>query len=164
MTVAQKLKYGDNNMQISEEGKQLIKKFEGCRLEAYRCSANKLTIAYGRTSNVKEGDTCTQEQAEAWLEEELIVYGAYVNSAVTVPLEQNEFDALVAWTYNLGSTNLNNSTMLKVLNENQKEDVPHQMRKWNKARVNGEKVVLEGLVRRREAEALLFEGKEWHEV
>jgi len=79
---------------------------------------------------------------------------------VLITLEQNEFDALVAWTYNLGSTNLNNSTMLRVLNEKQKEDVPHQMRRWNKA--NGK--VLEGLVRRREAEALLFEGKEWHEV
>ena len=160
MTVAQKLKYGENNMQISEEGKQLIKKFEGCRLEAYKCSAGVWTIGYGRTTNVKEGDTCTQEEAEKWLDEELVVYGAYVNDAVLITLEQNEFDALVAWTYNLGSTNLNNSTMLRVLNENQKEDVPHQMRRWNKA--NGK--VLEGLVRRREAEALLFEGKEWHEV
>tara|TARA_R100001015_G_C4632936_1_gene197185 strand:- start:2896 stop:3339 length:444 start_codon:yes stop_codon:yes gene_type:complete len=147
-------------MQISEEGKQLIKKFEGCRLEAYKCSAGVWTIGYGRTTNVKEGDTCTQEEAEKWLNEELVVYGAYVNDAVLITLEQNEFDALVAWTYNLGSTNLNNSTMLRVLNENQKEDVPHQMRRWNKA--NGK--VLEGLVRRREAEALLFEGKEWHEV
>jgi len=160
MTVAQKLKYGENNMQISEEGKQLIKKFEGCRLEAYKCSAGVWTIGYGRTTNVEEGDTCTQEEAEKWLNEELVVYGAYVNDAVLITLEQNEFDALVAWTYNLGSTNLNNSTMLRVLNENQKEDVPHQMRRWNKA--NGK--VLEGLVRRREAEALLFEGKEWHEV
>ncbi len=160
MTVAQKLKSGENNMQISEEGKQLIKKFEGCRLEAYKCSAGVWTIGYGRTTNVKEGDTCTQEEAEKWLNEELVVYGAYVNDAVLITLEQNEFDALVAWTYNLGSTNLNNSTMLRVLNENQKEDVPHQMRRWNKA--NGK--VLEGLVRRREAEALLFEGKEWHEV
>tara|TARA_R100000734_G_scaffold8191_1_gene6438 strand:- start:79 stop:522 length:444 start_codon:yes stop_codon:yes gene_type:complete len=147
-------------MQISEEGKQLIKKFEGCRLEAYKCSAGVWTIGYGRTTNVEEGDTCTQEEAEKWLNEELVVYGAYVNDAVLITLEQNEFDALVAWTYNLGSTNLNNSTMLRVLNENQKEDVPHQMRRWNKA--NGK--VLEGLVRRREAEALLFEGKEWHEV
>ena len=106
----------------------------------------------------------TQEQAEKWLEEELPVYGAYVNSAETVPLEQNEFDALVAWTYNLGPTNLNSSTMLRVLNENKKDEVPHQMRKWNKARVNGEKVVLPGLERRRLAESLLFEGKEWHEV
>ena len=54
--------------------------------------------------------------------------------------------------------------MLRVLNEMSYEDVPYQMKKWNKARVDGKKVVLEGLVRRREAEALLFEGKEWHQV
>ena len=152
------------NMNISQEGISLIKKFEGCEFKAYKCAAGKWTIGFGRIKNVKEGDTCTQEQAEEWLKEELLVYGSYVNSAVTVPLEQNEFDALVAWTYNLGPTNLNSSTMLRVLNENKKDEVPHQMRKWNKARVNGEKVVLPGLERRRLAESLLFEGKEWHEV
>ena len=151
-------------MEISQEGTSLIKKFEGCELEAYKCSAGVWTIAYGRTKNVKKGDTCTQEQADQWLHEELPVFGAYVSDAVHVPLSQNEFDALVAWTYNLGPTNLNNSTMLKVLNDNKKEEVPHQMRKWNKARVNGEKVVLPGLERRRQAESLLFEGKEWHHI
>ena len=151
-------------MEISQEGVSLIKKFEGCELEAYKCSAGVWTIGYGRTKNVKEGDTCTQEQADQWLHEELPVYGAYVSDAVFIPLSQNEFDALVAWTYNLGPTNLNHSTMLKVLNDNKKEEVPHQMRKWNKARVNGEKVVLEGLERRRQAESLLFEGKEWHHI
>jgi len=161
MTAVKKLKFGEIiKMQISEEGRQLIKKFEGCELEAYKCSANVWTIGYGRTKNVSRGDTCTQEQADKWLEEELPVYGAYVSDAVLVPLDQNQFDALVAWTYNLGPTNLNNSTMLKVLNENKKEEVPGQMRRWNKA--NGK--VLEGLERRRLAESLLFEGKEWHEV
>jgi lysozyme len=161
MTAVKKLKFGEIiKMQISEEGRQLIKKFEGCELEAYKCSANVWTIGYGRTKNVSRGDTCTQEQADKWLEEELPVYGAYVSDAVLVPLDQNEFDALVAWVYNLGPTNLNNSTMLKVLNENKKEEVPNQMRRWNKA--NGK--VLEGLERRRLAESLLFEGKEWHEV
>ncbi len=161
MTAVKKLKFGEIiKMQISEEGRQLIKKFEGCELQAYKCSANVWTIGYGRTKNVSRGDTCTQEQADKWLEEELPVYGAYVSDAVLVPLDQNQFDALVAWTYNLGPTNLNNSTMLKVLNENKKEEVPGQMRRWNKA--NGK--VLEGLERRRLAESLLFEGKEWHEV
>jgi len=161
MTAVKKLKFGEIiKMQISEEGRQLIKKFEGCELEAYKCSADVWTIGYGRTKNVSRGDTCTQEQADKWLEEELPVYGAYVSDAVLVPLDQSEFDALVAWVYNLGPTNLNNSTMLKVLNENKKEEVPNQMRRWNKA--NGK--VLEGLERRRLAESLLFEGKEWHEV
>lgn len=161
MTAVKKVKFGEIiKMQISEEGRQLIKKFEGCELEAYKCSADVWTIGYGRTKNVSRGDTCTQEQADKWLEEELPVYGAYVSDAVLVPLDQNEFDALVAWVYNLGPTNLNNSTMLKVLNDNKKNEVPNQMRRWNKA--NGK--VLEGLERRRLAESLLFEGKEWHEV
>ena len=150
-------------MQISEEGKSLIKKFEGCpkdELEAYKCSAGVWTIGYGRTKNVNEGDTCTQEQADKWLEEELKEYESYIHDAVLVPLDQNEFDALVAWTYNLGPTNLNNSTMLKVLNDNKKEEVPYQIQRWNKVTVR----FYEGLERRRLAESLLFEGKEWHEV
>ena len=147
-------------MKISQEGLSLIKKFEGCELDAYEDAVGIPTIAYGRTKNVQAGDTCTQEQADAWLEHELEEYGGYVNDAVKVPLNQNQFDALVAWTYNLGPTNLNNSTMIRVLNENKLDEVPTQMRRWNKA---GGKV-LPGLERRRLAESLLFEGKEWHEV
>ena len=133
-------------MNISEEGKALIKKFEGCETEAYLCSAGVPTIAFGRTKNVKMGDTCTQEQADAWLEEEL---------------EENQLDAMVAWTYNLGPTNLRSSTLLRVLNEGKMQEVPQQMRRWNKA--NGK--VLPGLERRRLAESMLFEGDpNWHEV
>src|SRR6056300_227713 len=147
-------------MEISKEGVCLIKKFEGCKLEAYYDAVNVLTIAYGRTKGVKVGDICTQEQADAWLEEELQEYGGYVNEAVNVPLSQNQFDALVSWTYNLGPSNLNKSTMLKVLNNGEYEEVPAQMRRWNKA---GGKV-LEGLTRRRNAESLLFQGKEWGKI
>ena len=147
-------------MKISEEGKALIKKFEGCELQAYLCPAGIWTIGYGRTKNVKEGDICTQKQAEEWLSEELHEYEDYVNKSVKVPLNQSQFDALVAWTYNLGPTNLLSSTMLKVLNNKKYDEVPFQIKRWNKAA--GE--VLSGLVRRREAEALLFQGKEWHEV
>jgi lysozyme len=70
------------------------------------------------------------------------------------------FDALVSWTFNLGPTNLSSSTLLKVLNSGDYEGVPAQIKRWNKA---GGKV-LEGLVRRREAEALLFEGKDWSNI
>ena len=92
--------------------------------------------------------------------EDVEVFEEAVSKLVEVPLEQNQFDALVSWTFNLGSTNLQNSTLLKVLNNEDYEGVPSQIKRWNKA--GGE--VLQGLVRRREAEALLFEGKEWHEV
>ena len=147
-------------MNISNEGIALIKKFEGCKLESYYDAVDVLTIAYGRTKAVKAGDTCTQEQADAWLEEELHEYGGYVNDAVKVDLTQNQFDALTAWTYNLGPTNLNSSSMLTKINEKDWDEVPNQIKRWNKA---GGKV-LEGLVRRREAEAKLFEGLEWSDI
>ena len=147
-------------MNISNEGISLIKKFEGCELEAYQDAVGVWTIGYGHTKNVKEGMTVSKEQADNMLLNELDEYCEHVEKAVTVDLKQCEFDALVSWTYNLGPTNLNNSTMLKVLNNKEYDDVPAQIKRWNKA---GGKV-LQGLIRRREAEALLFEGKEWYEV
>ena len=94
------------------------------------------------------------------LEEELVEYEGYINDMVKVRLEQNQFDALVAWVYNLGPTNLGQSTLLKVLNKAIYEEVPYEIKRWNKA--GGQ--VLNGLVRRREAEALLFQGKAWEDV
>ena len=142
------------------EGLALIKKFEGCELKAYQCSAGVWTIGYGHTKDVVEGMEITQEQAEQMLVDELHEYESYINKYVTVALSQNQFDALVSWVYNLGPANLKASTMLKVLNSGEYEDVPAQMKRWNKA---GGKV-LEGLIRRREAEACLFQGKEWFEI
>lgn len=147
-------------MNISQEGIALIKKFEGCELEAYKCAAGVWTIGYGHTKDVKEGNVITKEEAESLLAHELKEYCDDVDVAVKVDLTQNEFDALVSWTYNLGPTNLNSSTMLKVLNEGDHDDIPIQIKRWNKA--NGE--VKQGLVRRREAEALMFEGKDWSKV
>ena len=147
-------------MKISEEGKALIKKFEGCKLDSYRCSANVATIGYGHTKDVIDGDSCTQDEAGQMLADDLAEFEGYVDKLVTVYLEQNQFDALVAWTFNLGPTNLKSSTMLRVLNDSKKLEVPVQMKRWNKA---GGKT-LDGLIRRREAESLLWEGKEWHEV
>jgi len=151
--------YGDS-MKISAEGLELIKKFEGCELKAYKCPAGVWTIGYGHIKGVEEGMEITKEQAEEMLKEEIVEYENYVNTAVSVPLSQNHFDALVSWVYNLGNGNLTSSTMLKVLNAGEYEGVPAQIKRWNKA---GGKV-LDGLVRRREAEALLFEGKEWSHV
>jgi lysozyme len=147
-------------MNISEEGLSLIKKFEGCKLESYKDSVGISTIAYGRIKDVKMGDTCTKEQAEEWLDEEMHEYEGYIKDQVKVDLEQYQFDALVSWVYNLGPNNLKSSTLLAVLNEKKYNDVPAQIRRWNKAGGN----VLDGLIRRREAEALLFQDKEWYEV
>ena len=148
-------------MKCSQEGLALIKKFEGCRLKAYRCSANVLTIGYGHTGEVKEDDTITQPEADKLLENDIAKFEEYVSDNVIVELKQYQFDALVAWTFNLGVGNLRSSTMLKKLNESGDYDsVPSEMRRWNKA---GGKT-LDGLIRRRKAEGLLFENKEWHQV
>ena len=145
-------------MKISQEGIDLIKHFEGCELESYRCSANVLTIGYGTTKNVVEGMKISQHQAEELLMKDLEEFEGYVEDLIDVPLEQNQFDALVAWTYNLGPTNLKNSSLRKVLNKGAYDDVAEQIKRWNKA--NGK--VLKGLVRRRNAEAELFDGNDWH--
>ena len=147
-------------MNISQEGLSLIKKFEGCELKAYRCPANVLTIGYGITKNVTENMEISQEEADEMLNEEITEYEEYVNNMVKVPLEQNQFDSLCAWVFNLGPTNLEKSTLLKLLNAGDYHLIPSQIRRWNKA--GGE--TLKGLIRRREAESLLFEGKEWVEV
>ena len=147
-------------MKTSEEGLELIKSFEGCETTAYQDSVGVWTIGYGHTKGVEEGQTCSIEDAETMLSDEMDEYEGYINNMVKVELEQHEFDALVAWVYNLGPTNLGESTMLKVLNDGQFDRVPDEMRRWNRA--GGQ--VLQGLVRRREAEALLFQGEDWKEV
>ena len=160
-------------MQISQEGIALIKKFEGCPKNSkgdavsYRCAANKKTIGFGSLklidgSPVEDDMTITMQEAEELLAHELLEYEGYINEMVECNLTQNQFDAMVSWVFNLGPTNLKKSSLLKVLNSTHIDwaDIPHQIQRRNK--VNGK--VNEGLVRRREAEALLFEGKEWHEV
>ncbi len=144
-------------MKISEYGLNLIKHFEGLELEAYQCAAGVWTIGYGHTKDVQPGDQWSESHADHMLEVEMEEYENYVNTAVTVPLSQNQFDALVSWVYNLGNGNLTSSTMLKVLNSGDYAGVPAQIKRWNKA---GGKV-LEGLTRRRQAEADMFEGKDW---
>ena len=144
-------------MQLSNTGTHLLKFFEGCRLTAYQDSVGVWTIGYGHTKGVYEGMTITQEEADSMLLTELKEYESYVENMVTVELSQEQFDALVVWVYNLGPTNFKNSTLLKKLNSGDYSAVPTEIKRWNRA--GGQ--VLEGLVKRREAEAAMFEGKEW---
>jgi lysozyme len=141
-----------SNMNIGQRGIEIIKHFEGCELEAYKCPAGVWTIGYGHIKGVSEGMSITQEQAEQMLLDELKEYENYINELVVVDLSQNQFDALVSWVYNLGPANLKSSTLLKVLNSGDYAGVPAQIERWNKA---GGKV-LEGLIRRRLAESSLF--------
>ena len=147
-------------MRASLESVELIKHFEGCHLDAYLCPAGVWTIGYGHTAGVKEGDSIDQEAAEAFLIEDLESFERSVTQLVEVPLTQQQFDALVSWTFNLGAGNLAESTLLRELNNYQYAKVPEQMMRW--VRAGGK--VLDGLVRRRAAEAAMFQSKDWHEA
>ena len=144
------------NTIISNKGISLIKDFEGFRSHAYQDAAGVWTIGYGHTKGVQPNDIISAAQGDKMLSDELTEYENYVSTLVIVPLHQHQFDALVSWTYNLGPTNLKNSTLLEVLNKGRYDLVPDEMRRWNKA--GGKE--LEGLTRRREAEALLFAGRQ----
>ncbi len=139
-------------MKLGQKGTDILKYFEGCRLEAYQDSVGVWTIGYGHTKGVTPSMTITQEEAEQMLLTELEEYEGYIENMVAVPLTQNQFDALVVWVYNLGPTNFKNSTLLKELNSGNYYAASNELLRWNKA---GGKV-LAGLVKRREAEAQLF--------
>lgn len=139
-------------MKISESGLSLIKSFEGLELKAYLCPAKVWTIGYGHTQGVKEGQVITKEQAESLLKGDLLIYEQAVLSH-NLKLNQNQFDALVSFAYNLGTGNLAKSTLLKKAKINPNDPtIKDEFAKWNKA---GGKV-LSGLTRRRIAESNLY--------
>ena len=139
-------------MKISKVGLDLIKSFEGCQLKAYRCPAGVWTIGYGHTGGVKPGQTINHAQATVMLQTDLGSYEMAVNKNVKVPINQNQFDALVSFTYNCGCNALRTSTLLKLLNQGKYTEAANQFDLWNK----GGGMVLAGLVRRRAAEKNLF--------
>lgn len=136
----------------SQAGVDLIKSFEGCRLTAYQDSVGVWTIGYGHTSGVYSGMTITEAKAEEYLKGDLVTAENAVNGKVTYSIKQNQFDALVSFTYNVGSGNFGSSTLLKKLNQGDITGAANEFDKWNKA--GGQ--VLEGLVRRRAAEKAMF--------
>lgn len=136
----------------SRAGLALIKTYEGCKLTAYLCPAGKWTIGYGRTTNVKRGDTCSQAQADVWLLEEYDAFETKVRALVKVALSANQLGALVCFAYNVGLGALKDSTLLRFLNAGDFSGASAQFARWNK----GGGKVLPGLVKRRAAEAALF--------
>src|SRR5690349_12958929 len=104
-------------MKISKKGLDLIKSFEGLELKAYEDSVGVLTIGYGSTgSHVKQGMVITKEQAEELLKRDVSRFERGVNDLVKVPLTQNQFDALVSFSFNIGLGNLKSSTLIRNLN------------------------------------------------
>lgn len=144
-------------MQTSEKGLALIKEFESCQLKAYRCPAGVWTIGYGWTQPVdgkpvRAGMEIDMPTAERLLKTGLIGYENDVMKLVRVKLSQAQFDALVSFTYNVGSRNFSTSTLLKKLNAGDYAGAADEFPRWNKS--HGK--VLNGLVRRRAAERELF--------
>lgn len=141
----------------SDIGINLITSFEGTRTKAYDDGVGIWTIGIGTTiypngAKVKPGDTCTLEQAKSYFKHDLAKFEKTVNESVTVPLTQNQFDALVSLTYNIGSGAFKGSTLLKLLNKGDYQGAADQFPAWRTAKGK----VLKGLVRRREAERALF--------
>lgn len=139
-------------MKVSNNGINLVKRFEGLELKAYRDSVGILTIGYGRTHAVKAGDIITGEQADAFLREDLQVAELTVNTNVKVKLTQGQFDALVSFVFNLGSGNFVKSTLIKKLNAGDYAGAADEFGKW----VNAGGKKLPGLVKRRAAEREVF--------
>jgi lysozyme len=146
-------------MEVNKAGRDLIKKFEGCKLKAYKCPAGLWTISWGLTfypdgTKVKEGDVITQERAEQLFDIVLNEFAAKVDGLVKSNVTANNFSALVSFTWNVGVGNLKKSTLLRKVNANPKDKtISAEFKKWTRA--NGE--VLKGLVKRRNAEAKLYE-------
>ncbi|MGO4676078.1 lysozyme [Bosea sp. 2YAB26] len=138
---------------ISDEGLALIKRWEGCRLTAYRDVAGVLTIGYGSTgAHVRPGLKITQQEAEQLLIKDLARFERAVASLVKVPLNEGQFAALVSFAFNVGEGALARSTLLKTLNAGQVAAVPGELMKWVHA--GGRR--LDGLINRRSAEAGLW--------
>lgn len=137
---------------INRHGIELIKEFEGLRLVPYLCPARKWTIGYGHTRTVRAGMKLTPAEAEQLLRDDLQLAARTVERLVQVPLNDNQFAALVSFVFNIGTSNFEQSTLLRLLNRGWYEQVPAQLSRWNKA--NGE--VMGGLARRRAAEARLW--------
>lgn len=147
------------DMEISNNGLDLIKRFEGLSLKPYLCPSGIPTIGWGNTyyPNGKKvalnDNPITEDEANDLLE--FIAnkdFGANVNKVVKVSLTQNQFDALVSFSYNVGNHNFNTSTLLRFLNQGNYKEASNQLLKWNRAKG----VVLNGLTTRRKAERDLF--------
>lgn len=143
-------------MFTSQKGIDLIKKYEGCKLTAYKCPAGVPTIGYGHTQSVKMGMTISQAQADAFLKDDIKPLESVLNK-MGINYTQNQFDALISWLFNLGVGNFNNSTLKKkILAKASDEEITDQIVKW----VNAGGKPLLGLKRRRVEEANLFLGRE----
>lgn len=139
-------------MKISEKGLQLIKEFEGYEGKAYLCPAGVWTIGYGHTQGVEENDMCSVEEAVEFLKKDVEKAERAVNDLVKHELNQNQFDALVSFVFNLGRERFRQSSLLKFLNSAHFPLAGGQFDRW----IYADGKVMQGLVKRRAAEKKLF--------
>jgi lysozyme len=139
--------------QINQSGLDLIEHFEGCKLDAYQDQGGIWTIGYGHTGNVQDGDSITQDQAEAFLVQDLTEAEQQVDDAVKSEINDNQFAALVSLAFNIGIGALSRSTLLADVNNSAFGSAAQEFLKWS--HIGG--IANSGLLRRRTAEKLLFE-------
>lgn len=145
-----------NNLSFGTQGSILLKSLEGLQLIGYLDSGGITTNGWGHTGkDVKEGVTITINQAINNLTSDISPVVKAVNTLVTVPLAQNQFDALVIFVYNIGIGAFTTSTLLKLLNQKQYTEVPTQLIRWDKCKGS----VVQGLINRRNAEIKLWNTK-----
>lgn len=143
-------------MKTGQKGLDIIKKYEGLRLQAYLCPAGVWTIGHGHTSNVTPDDEINEAQAEDLLKSDI----APIEKYLTLSVNQNQFDALVSLIFNIGIGNFESSTLYRLAKNNVNDiDIPAQFLRWNKARVNGILTELPGLTKRRKEESELYKSK-----
>ncbi|KQY92448.1 lysozyme [Caulobacter sp. Root1455] len=142
--------------QVSRAAVDLIKRFEGYRMKAAQLPDGRWTLGYGHTLTARAGASVSEQDAEALLLYDLITVAHAVNENVYTPLNQNQFDALVCFAFNIGTENFVRSAVLRRLNEGALLQAACEMEMWRKADFEGERIVIDALVRRRSAEKALF--------
>lgn len=142
--------------QVSRAAVELIKRFEGYRMKAAQLPDGRWTLGYGHTLTARAGASVSEQDAEALLLYDLITVAHAVNENVYTPLNQNQFDALVCFAFNIGTENFIRSAVLRRLNEGAPLQAACEMEMWRKADFEGERIVIDALVRRRAAEKALF--------
>jgi lysozyme len=141
---------------VSRSAVELIMAFEGFRPKSARLDDGRWTIGYGHTLTAREGAQITEADAQALLLYDLIQASHTVNEHVYAPLTQNQFDALVSFVFNIGVRAFRGSPTLRRLNEGRPLDAALTMELWRKADLEGERIIIDALVRRRAAEKALF--------
>ncbi|HZZ88857.1 MAG TPA: glycoside hydrolase family protein, partial [Caulobacteraceae bacterium] len=143
-------------LSVSRSAVELIKAFEGFREKAARLDDGRWTIGYGHTLTAREGAEITEPDAEALLLYDVIAASHAVNELIFAPLTQNQFDALVSFVFNIGVLGFRGSPTLRRLNEGRPLEAAMAMELWRKSDLEGERIVIDALVRRRAAEKALF--------